>query len=96
VVWATQVLDRLAKKGLPTRSEISDVVMAERAECVMLNKGPFITRTIQTLDGILKSMQAYQQKKATLLPALTLEEPDPDEVGRTVGTRQGRGPLRPT
>jgi pyruvate kinase len=96
VVWATQVLERLAKKGLPTRSEISDVVMAERAECVMLNKGPFITQTIRTLDGILKSMQAYQQKKATLLPALTLEEPDPEEVGRTVGTRQGRGPLRPT
>jgi pyruvate kinase len=94
VVWATQVLERLAKKGLPTRSEISDVVMAERAECVMLNKGPYITETIRTLDRILKSMQSYQQKKATLMPALTLEEPDPLEVGRTVGTREGRGWIR--
>ena len=90
VVWATQVLDRLAKKGQATRSEISDVVMAERAECVMLNKGPYITEAIATLDRILGSMQAYQRKKATLLPALMLEEPDPEEVGRTVGTRQGR------
>jgi pyruvate kinase len=94
VIWATQVLERLAKKGLPTRSEISDVVMAERAECVMLNKGPYITETIRTLDRILKSMQSYQQKKATLMPALTLAEPDPLEVGRTVGTREGRGWIR--
>jgi pyruvate kinase len=90
VVWATQVLEKLAKKGLPTRSEISDVVMAERAECVMLNKGPYITRTIRTLDTILKSMQEYQRKKATLLPALMLEQPDPLEVGRAVGKREGR------
>ena len=92
VVWATQVLEQLAKKGMPTRSEISDVVMAERAECVMLNKGPYITRTIRMLDAILESMQKYQSKKSTLLPALTLEAPDPEEVGRTVGTRPSRLP----
>ncbi|MDP2957938.1 MAG: pyruvate kinase [Longimicrobiales bacterium] len=90
VVWATEVLDRLAKKGMPTRSEISDVVMAERAECVMLNKGPYILEAIRTLDEVLRSMQAYQRKKTTLLPALTLDEPDEAEVGRAVGTRQGR------
>jgi pyruvate kinase len=90
VVWATQVLEGLAKKGQATRSEVSDVAMAERAECVLLNKGPYITEAIEALDRIMKSMQAYQRKKATLLPALTLEEPDPEEVGRSVGTRQGR------
>ena len=90
VVWATEVLDRLAKKGTPTRSEISDVVMAERAECVMLNKGPYIVEAIHTLDAVLRSVQAYQRKKTTLLPPLTLEAPDPGEVGRAVGTRQGR------
>jgi pyruvate kinase len=94
VVWATQVLEKLAKTGLPTRSEISDVAMAERAECVMLNKGPFILDAIRTLDHVLRSVQSYQRKKATLLPALTLEEPDPEEVGRSVGTRQGRTWLR--
>ncbi len=90
VVWATEVLNQLAKKGIPTRGEISDVVMAERAECVMLNKGPHITTAIRTLDNILSSMQAYQEKKTALLPTLTLEMPDPEEVGRAVGTRRGR------
>jgi len=90
VVWATEVLDRMAKKGTPTRSEISDVVMAERAECVMLNKGPYIVEAIRTLDEVLRSAQAWQRKKTTLLPALTLEAPDPAEVGRAVGMRQAR------
>ena len=40
VIWATQVLETLAKKGMPSRSEITDAAMGERAECVMLNKGP--------------------------------------------------------
>ena len=90
VVWATEVLDRLAKKGVPTRGEISDVMIAERAECVMLNKGPYITTAIRALDDIMSSLQEYQRKKATLLPALTLELPDPSEVGRAIGGREGR------
>ncbi len=83
-------MEGLAKNRLPTRAEISDVAMAERAECVMLNKGPYIGETIRTLDTILKSMQAYQRKTAILSPALTLENPDPEEVGRSVGERLGR------
>jgi pyruvate kinase len=90
VIWATEVLNRLAKKGIPTRGEISDVVLAERAECVMLNKGPYITTAIRTLDTILSSVQTYQTKKTFLLPTLTAETPDPTEIGRTVGARRGR------
>ena len=30
----------LAKTGTPSRAEITDAAMGERAECVMLNKGP--------------------------------------------------------
>jgi pyruvate kinase len=30
--------------------------MSERAECVMLNKGPHITDAIHTLDSILTRM----------------------------------------
>jgi pyruvate kinase len=41
VIWATQVLESLAKTGMPSRSEITDAAMGERAECVMLNKGPW-------------------------------------------------------
>jgi pyruvate kinase len=42
VIWATQVLENLVKKGIPSRAEMTDAAMAERAECVMLNKGPFV------------------------------------------------------
>jgi pyruvate kinase len=42
VVWATQVLETLAKTGLPSRAEITDAAMGGRAECVMLNKGPHV------------------------------------------------------
>lgn len=70
VVWATQVLETLAKTGLPSRAEITDAAMGERAECVMLNKGPHITDAMHTLDDILRRMQAHQSKKRPLLRAL--------------------------
>jgi pyruvate kinase len=70
IILATQVLETLAKKGRPSRAEITDAAMAERAECVMLNKGPHIVQAIGMLDDILTSMQSYQHKKAPLLPAL--------------------------
>ena len=70
VVWATQVLESLAKKGVPSRAEITDAVMAQRAECVMLNKGPQIVEAIRLLDTILKGMSDYQDKKAPMSPAL--------------------------
>ena len=69
-IWATQVLESLAKTGLPSRAEITDATMSQRAECVMLNKGPYILEAIQLLDTILKNMQQYQIKKAPMLPAL--------------------------
>ena len=70
VIWATQVLETLAKTGLPSRAEITDAAMGERAECVMLNKGPHITEAMRTLDDILHRMQAHQSKKRPLLRAL--------------------------
>jgi len=70
VVWATQVLDNLAKKGVPTRSEITDAALAQRAECVMLNKGIYIEKAVRTLDKILRRMQKFQRKKQTMLPRL--------------------------
>lgn len=70
VVWATQVLENLAKTGAPSRAEITDAAMGERAECVMLNKGPHIVEAIRLLDDILRRMQAHQAKKRPLLRAL--------------------------
>jgi pyruvate kinase len=69
-VWATQVLETLAKKGVPTRAEITDSAMAQRAECVMLNKGHYINKAVKMLDKILRRMQHFQKKKETVLPKL--------------------------
>lgn len=70
VIWATEVLHDLAKQGTPSRAEMTDAAMAERAECVMLNKGPFIPETVTILDDVLKRMEAHQFKKTAQLRAL--------------------------
>ncbi|MCA8959930.1 MAG: pyruvate kinase, partial [Planctomycetes bacterium] len=70
VVWATQVLEGLAKNGVASRAEITDAAMAERAECVMLNKGPYVTAAITTLDDILRRMQDHTQKKSARMRRL--------------------------
>lgn len=71
VIWATQVLERKAKRGLPSRAEISDAALSQRADCVMLNKGPHILSAIRMLDDILRRMQAHQYKKTPTLRRLT-------------------------
>ena len=70
VVWATQVLETLAKKGRPSRAEITDAAMAERSECVMLNKGEYILDAIEILDSILRRMGDHQSKKSAQLRQL--------------------------
>ncbi len=70
VIWATQVLENLAKKGVPTRAEVTDASMAQRAECVMLNKGPYILFALDTLTKILYKTNSYQDKKKSLLNPL--------------------------
>jgi pyruvate kinase len=70
VIWATQVLDQMAKTGQPSRAEVSDAAMAGRAECVMLNKGPFIAEAVGALDDIISRMSSHQLKKMNLLRRL--------------------------
>lgn len=70
VIWATQVLERLAKDGIPSRAEITDAAMASRAECVMLNKGPFILDAVCSLDDILRRMESHQTKKRSMMRSL--------------------------
>lgn len=74
VIWATQVLEGLAKRGLPSRAEVTDAAMGVRAECVMLNKGPHIVDAVRVLDDILKRMQDHQVKKRPLLRRLRLAD----------------------
>jgi pyruvate kinase len=63
VIWATQVLENLAKKGLASRAELTDAAMSERAECVMLNKGRYIMEAVRVLNEVLTRMAGHQRKK---------------------------------
>lgn len=74
VIWATQVLEGLAKKGLPTRAEVTDAAMGARAECVMLNKGPHIVETVHLLNDILRRMQQHQVKKRATFRRLRMAD----------------------
>jgi pyruvate kinase len=70
VIWATQVFEHFVKTGLPTRSEVTDAAMSERAECVMLNKGDFVGDAVELLDDVIVRMQGHQFKKRAELRAL--------------------------
>ncbi len=74
VIWATQVLEGLAKGGGPTRAEISDAVMSSRAECVMLNKGPQIVDTVAFLANVLNRMEEHHDKRMSLLRRLSVSD----------------------
>jgi len=70
VIWATQVLEHLIKKGIPSRGEMTDAAMAARAECVMLNKGPYLFEAIDELEQLLQRMDVHQHKKTPQLRRL--------------------------
>lgn len=63
VIWATQVLENLNKSGVATRSEITDAAHAAMADCVMINKGTHIIRTLETLKDILMRSGGHHAKK---------------------------------
>ena len=76
VVWATQVLDSMVHDGAPTRAETTDAAMSQRAECVMLNKGPHLAKAVAFLDRVLHRMDRHQSKKSALLgPLKSWQEP---------------------
>lgn len=63
VIWATQVLDNLNRSGVATRSEVTDAAHAAHAECVMINKGNHIIRTLEVLRDILTRSGGHHVKK---------------------------------
>jgi pyruvate kinase len=75
VIWATQVLDQMAHTGMATRAEVTDAAMSVRAECVMMNKGPYVVEAVTTLVDILRRMENHQYKKRSLYRRLGLEMP---------------------
>jgi pyruvate kinase len=74
VIWATQVLESLAKGGIPSRAEVTDAAMGSRAECVMLNKGPYVRDALSFLVNVLHRMKEHQHKKSSRLRKLRISE----------------------
>lgn len=74
VIWATQILETLAKTGSPSRAEVTDAVASGNAECAMLNKGPYITEAVRFLSGVLERVEAHHLKKHNLLRRLSISE----------------------
>ena len=89
VIWATQVLESLAKTGYPSRAEVTDAAMGERAECVMLNKGPHIADAIRFVDDVLARMHEHQDKNTSLLRRLSVATAlDDDGCARAPAAQQ--------
>ena len=65
-IWATQVLDTLARTGVPSRAEVTDAAASVGAECVMLNKGPYVDEAVRVLTDILRRMEKHHFKKRSL------------------------------
>jgi pyruvate kinase len=49
--------------------------MGGRAECVMLNKGPFVVETAEFLARLLLRMQDHAHKKRSLMRRLRIAGP---------------------
>lgn len=67
VIYATQILENMMKKNLPSRAEIIDASSAQRADCIMLNKGPFASQAVDVLHRIVDEMQNESYKNKPLL-----------------------------
>lgn len=81
VVWATEVLENLTATGNATRAEITDAAKSARAECVMLNGGPHIIKTVTMLSKILEKMEGHTSKKKSVMRALKVSMKNLDRMG---------------
>ncbi len=96
VIWATQVLENLAKSGLPARAEITDAATGQRAECVMLNKGRFVLDAVKILADLLGSRERQRIKKRQVFRDITAQHGifDRPETGLHTATGPSQEPTR--
>ncbi|WP_010283295.1 pyruvate kinase [Bacillus timonensis] len=52
VIWATGVLENMNKKNIPSITELTDAQAGLRADCIMLNKGPYVPNSIEFLQKL--------------------------------------------
>jgi hypothetical protein len=81
-IWATEVLDTLARTGVPSRAEVTDGAASVAAECVMLNKGPHVEEALCALVNILRRMERHHYKKRSIFRKLRVSalEETPGQV----------------
>lgn len=72
VIWATQVLENMNKTGLASRSEITDAYKAAQSECIMINKGKYPEKVMDTLADLVKRSKRHHQKKRYGLDKLSI------------------------
>lgn len=72
VVWATQVLEGLVKKGEAKRGEYTDAASGVRAEVIMLNKGPYVVTGVRELAGLIARIKPHFNKKRPQFRALSI------------------------
>lgn len=85
VIWATQVFESLVKKGQASRAEVTDAAKSTRAECVMLNKGPYISKAIKKLSNILIRMEKHTSKKKSKMRPLEVARTSLNQIPGMVG-----------
>jgi pyruvate kinase len=68
-------------------AEATDAASSVAAECVMLNKGPFVDEAVRLLSDILRRMEKHHDKKRSLFRKLrvstfaeTLAAPAPKDA----------------
>lgn len=74
VIYATQVLETMNKKGLPTRAEITDAAYGIWSDCVMLNKGMHTVKAVQALKQILMEKASQVSGRRAVLKPLDISK----------------------
>jgi pyruvate kinase len=65
---ATQVLETMTRKALPSRAEIIDAVIASQAQCVLLNKGAHIVQAVRMLGRLMHAASRRRGDGRWVLP----------------------------
>ena len=88
-MWATQVLDTLARTGVPSRAEVTDAAASVAAECVMLNKGPYVAEAVRVLVDILRRMERHRYKKRSIFRKLRISTWEASDAKSPTANRTG-------
>jgi hypothetical protein len=94
VIWATQVLEGLVHDGSPSRAEATDAAMSQRAERVMLNKGPFLPEGYASSPTYCIGWTGTRPRNPPAsVRSVHGQRANPVSMGRTCNSRKARALL---